>query len=126
MQSTGSSNLEIKKLLKKKMSLQVISGNVKFTWDEILRATKCFSKNMVVGEGGFSIVYRGRLENGKEVAVKRAKKVNAINHPHICTKYSNSVSLFLFEGKTISIISLERQEKEKSVNTRNIFSQEAK
>jgi hypothetical protein len=57
------------------MSLQVISGSVRFTWDEILKATKCFSKDMIIGEGGFSHVYKGRLDNGKEVAVKRAKKV---------------------------------------------------
>lgn len=67
-------------LLKKKMSLQVISGNVKFTWDDILKATKCFSSSLIIGEGGFSVVYKGKLVNGKEVAVKRAKKVNPINH----------------------------------------------
>jgi hypothetical protein len=93
VQFAGSSNSDLKKLLKKKMSLQVISGNVKFTWDEILRATKCFSKDMIIGEGGFSHVYQGTLDNGKEVAVKRAKKVNPLNHLDIRTKYPNSIIL---------------------------------
>ncbi|KAJ4784068.1 Nodulation receptor kinase [Rhynchospora pubera] len=72
--STASTNSDIKRFMKKKMSLQVISGNVKFTWDEILKATRCFSSDLKVGEGGCGVVYRGKLENGKEVAIKRAKK----------------------------------------------------
>ncbi|KAJ4774458.1 hypothetical protein LUZ62_058715 [Rhynchospora pubera] len=61
-------------LQKKKTSFEVISGNVRFTWDEILRATSWFAPDLIVGEGGSSIVYRGKLDNGKDVAVKRAKK----------------------------------------------------
>ncbi|KAJ3690298.1 hypothetical protein LUZ61_019462 [Rhynchospora tenuis] len=61
-------------LRNKKTSFEVISGNVRFTWGEILRATSWFAPDLIVGEGGSSIVYRGKLDNGKDVAVKRAKK----------------------------------------------------
>ncbi|KAJ3682525.1 hypothetical protein LUZ60_015098 [Juncus effusus] len=72
--SNGSGNLDIKKLLSKKMSIQVISGSVRFTWDEILRATNFLSPAQIIGEGGASVVYKGKLDNGKDVAVKRTKK----------------------------------------------------
>ena len=39
-----------------------------FTYEEIERATNNFSE--VIGRGGFGIVYKGRLEDGKDVAVK--------------------------------------------------------
>ncbi|XP_078161752.1 proline-rich receptor-like protein kinase PERK3 [Carex rostrata] len=65
-------------VLNKKASLEVISGNVRFIWDEILRATGWFAMDLIVGEGGSSIVYRGKLDNSEDVAVKRAKKVNLI------------------------------------------------
>ncbi|CAH9128025.1 unnamed protein product [Cuscuta epithymum] len=47
---------------------------VKFTLEEINKATKNFSLNLKVGQGGFGTVYKGRLANGTVVAVKRAKK----------------------------------------------------
>lgn len=50
-------------------------GNVKFTLDEIYKATKNFSPSLKIGQGGFGTVYKGRLEDGTLVAVKRAKKV---------------------------------------------------
>lgn len=50
-------------------------GSVKFTMEEILKATKNFSPSFKVGQGGFGTVYKGKLEDGTLVAVKRAKKV---------------------------------------------------
>lgn len=50
-------------------------GTTKFTITEILKATKNFSPNLKIGQGGFGTVYKGRLEDGTFVAVKRAKKV---------------------------------------------------
>lgn len=50
-------------------------GNVKFTMEEINKATKNFSPSFKIGQGGFGIVYKGRLEDGTFVAIKRAKKV---------------------------------------------------
>ncbi|KAL8144093.1 hypothetical protein V2J09_017125 [Rumex salicifolius] len=52
---------------------EVFSGasGVKFyTYKELRVATQSFSLKMKVGEGGFGSVYKGRLSNGIEVAVK--------------------------------------------------------
>lgn len=50
-------------------------GSVKFTMEEILRATKNFSPSSKIGQGGFGTVYKGKLDDGSLVAIKRAKKV---------------------------------------------------
>lgn len=46
-----------------------------FTFDEIYKSTAKFSPDNQIGEGGFGIVYKGKLNDGTIVAVKRAKKV---------------------------------------------------
>ncbi|URE32432.1 receptor-like protein kinase [Musa troglodytarum] len=42
-----------------------------FTLRDLENATNRFSKENILGEGGYGVVYRGRLVNGTEVAVKR-------------------------------------------------------
>jgi hypothetical protein len=42
-----------------------------FTLRDLEFATNRFSKENVIGEGGYGVVYRGKLINGTEVAVKR-------------------------------------------------------
>ncbi|KAL4586093.1 hypothetical protein LXL04_010724 [Taraxacum kok-saghyz] len=49
-------------------------GSVKFTMADINKATKNFSPALKVGQGGFGTVYKGQLQDGTLVAVKRAKK----------------------------------------------------
>nr|XP_043625792.1 calmodulin-binding receptor-like cytoplasmic kinase 2 [Erigeron canadensis] len=49
-------------------------GSTKFTMAEIHKATKNFSPALKVGQGGFGTVYKGQLQDGTLVAVKRAKK----------------------------------------------------
>ncbi|CAK9134390.1 unnamed protein product [Ilex paraguariensis] len=51
-----------------------VPGSVKFTLAEIYQATRNFSPSFKIGQGGFGTVYKGRLEDGTIVAVKRAKK----------------------------------------------------
>lgn len=52
-----------------------ILGNsrVWFTYEELFEATSGFSELNLLGEGGFGSVYKGRLPDGKEVAVKQLK-----------------------------------------------------
>lgn len=41
----------------------------------IQKATKNFSPNLKIGQGGFGTVYKGKLDDGMVVAIKRARKV---------------------------------------------------
>ncbi|KAF2317375.1 hypothetical protein GH714_020950 [Hevea brasiliensis] len=45
-----------------------------FNLNTILAATNSFSPANKLGQGGFGVVYKGKLSNGKEVAVKRLSK----------------------------------------------------
>lgn len=46
-----------------------------FSFEEIYKATGKFSPNNKIGEGGFGTVYKGKLNDGSVVAIKRAKEV---------------------------------------------------
>jgi len=47
-----------------------------FSFEEIYKSTAKFSPNNEIGQGGFGTVYKGKLNDGSIVAVKRAKKVH--------------------------------------------------
>uniref|UniRef100_A0A0D6R3L7 non-specific serine/threonine protein kinase n=1 Tax=Araucaria cunninghamii TaxID=56994 RepID=A0A0D6R3L7_ARACU len=49
-------------------------GAVAFTMAQIIKATHNFSPSLRIGQGGFGMVYRGQLDDGRIVAIKRAKK----------------------------------------------------
>ncbi|KAI3764425.1 hypothetical protein L2E82_14433 [Cichorium intybus] len=49
-------------------------ASIKFTMADINKATKNFSPVLKVGQGGFGTVYKGQLQDGTLVAIKRAKK----------------------------------------------------
>lgn len=51
------------------------TGAMIFTMDELSRGTGNFSPSNKIGQGGFGLVYRGKLRDGRIVAIKRAKKV---------------------------------------------------
>ncbi|KAJ6817617.1 calmodulin-binding receptor-like cytoplasmic kinase 2 [Iris pallida] len=61
-------------------SAQAQPGSRKFSMREIHRATKNFSPTLKIGQGGFGTVYKGTLDDGMVVAVKRAKKSVYDNH----------------------------------------------
>lgn len=51
---------------------QVITENgiQVFTFKQLLSATGGFGKSNVIGQGGFGLVYRGVLHDGRKIAVK--------------------------------------------------------
>ncbi|KAK9280811.1 hypothetical protein L1049_003700 [Liquidambar formosana] len=56
--------------------LESIHGSttvVRFTFDEIKQATRNFSRDHIIGRGGYGNVYKGILADGSEVALKRFK-----------------------------------------------------
>eukprot|EP00253_Pinus_taeda_P032949 PITA_32949 len=73
-----------------------------FSYQELCQATNCFHKENEVGDGGFGLVYFGKLGDGRSVAVKRLYQDNArrveqfinevmtfstLNHPHVVRLY---------------------------------------
>ena len=50
------------------------AGAERFTMAELARATSNFSPSNKIGQGGFGMVYKGRLRDGRLVAIKRGKK----------------------------------------------------
>lgn len=60
--------------------MEMVDGNtalLRFTLEEIKRATRNFSRDNIVGMGGYGNVYKGILEDGSEVAFKRFKNCSA-------------------------------------------------
>lgn len=60
--------------------IEIINGNnrvIKFTLKEIKKATKNFSRENLIGRGGYETVYKGILPDGSEVALKRFKNFSA-------------------------------------------------
>ncbi|XP_010427822.1 PREDICTED: proline-rich receptor-like protein kinase PERK13 [Camelina sativa] len=49
------------------------SGQTHFTYEELMDITEGFAKQNILGEGGFGCVYKGKLNDGKLVAVKQLK-----------------------------------------------------
>uniref|UniRef100_A0A0E0D394 non-specific serine/threonine protein kinase n=1 Tax=Oryza meridionalis TaxID=40149 RepID=A0A0E0D394_9ORYZ len=52
-------------------SISIDGGSL--SYDQLAAATGGFSPDNVIGQGGFGCVYRGRLQGGTEVAIKKLK-----------------------------------------------------
>lgn len=50
---------------------------VRFTFDEIKKATRNFARDNIIGRGGYGNVYKGVLADDSEVALKRFKNCSA-------------------------------------------------
>ncbi|KAL3725494.1 hypothetical protein ACJRO7_030511 [Eucalyptus globulus] len=50
---------------------------VRFSFEDIKKATRNFSRDYIIGRGGYGNVYRGLLQDGTEVALKRFKNCSA-------------------------------------------------
>lgn len=60
-------------------SEEVCLGNLRrFQFRELQIATNYFTSKNILGKGGFGIVYKGYLQDGTVVAVKRLKDGNAV------------------------------------------------
>lgn len=58
------------------LGMEMINGNnsvIKFTLEEIKKATKKFSRENLIRCGGYANVYKGILPDGSEVVLKRFK-----------------------------------------------------
>ncbi|KAI5056696.1 hypothetical protein GOP47_0028852 [Adiantum capillus-veneris] len=64
-------------------------GVKKFTLEELAMATSGFDSKNEIGAGGFGKVFYGKLENGKEVAIKRASSASMQGGP----QFRNEVEL---------------------------------
>ncbi|OMO98895.1 hypothetical protein CCACVL1_04005 [Corchorus capsularis] len=64
-------------VLEKRLSQLTSIGNTgrleEFSLEELLQATENFSEDQKIGTGSFGSVYHGTLEDGREVAIKRAE-----------------------------------------------------
>ncbi|TXG62908.1 hypothetical protein EZV62_009902 [Acer yangbiense] len=63
--------------------------NIPFTMGEIYKATRNFSPSFKIGQGGFGTVYKGRLEDGTTVAIKRAKK--SLYDKHLGVEFQSEI-----------------------------------
>ncbi|KAJ0625612.1 putative protein kinase RLK-Pelle-DLSV family [Helianthus annuus] len=68
--------LRRKKILVKKDNIMDISTieSLQYNFEMVKEATNDFSESNKLGEGGFGSVYKGNLQNGQDIAVKRLSK----------------------------------------------------
>ncbi|KAH6790523.1 hypothetical protein C2S51_005529 [Perilla frutescens var. frutescens] len=70
-QQTFSSDSAAINVLKEESEVVNIEEVPLFSFETLANATDQFSQNNLLGRGGFGPVYKGKLEDGKEIAVKR-------------------------------------------------------
>ncbi|KAK4753925.1 hypothetical protein SAY87_002029 [Trapa incisa] len=65
-------------------------GSLHLNFSQVAQATQNFSPSMRIGRGAFGVVYKGYLEDGQVVAIKRAKGDHFMDHN---TQFSREVEL---------------------------------
>ncbi|KAJ9169692.1 hypothetical protein P3X46_017854 [Hevea brasiliensis] len=63
----------------KQKNCHVIGGHADFSMQLIRQVTDNFSENNILGKGGFGVVYKGELQEGTKIAVKRMKATTMAN-----------------------------------------------
>ncbi|KAJ4975505.1 hypothetical protein NE237_000611 [Protea cynaroides] len=79
--------------------------------DVVVAATNNFSPNSKLGKGGFGVVYKGQLSNGKEIAVKRL----SMNSRQGMEEFKNEIILIarLQHRNLVKLLGYSLQEEEK-------------
>jgi serine/threonine protein kinase len=73
-------------------SVFYIKESMKFSFSEIQAATSDFSKDKLLGEGGFRHVYKGQLKDGQVIAVKLRKEASSQGY----TEFFSEVQVLSF------------------------------
>uniref|UniRef100_A0A9I9CER3 Uncharacterized protein n=1 Tax=Cucumis melo TaxID=3656 RepID=A0A9I9CER3_CUCME len=72
--------------------------SLQFDFKTINDATNNFSEENRLGEGGFGAVYKGRLENGQETAVKRLSRGSLQDFGRAWKLWADGTSLALMDS----------------------------
>lgn len=67
------------------------AGSERFTMADILHATSNWSPSNKIGQGGFGLVFKGRLRDGRMVAIKRGRK-DAFEH-RLLTEFRTEIEM---------------------------------
>ncbi|KAL7237111.1 hypothetical protein ACSBR1_020223 [Camellia fascicularis] len=78
------------KLFQRLAILEIKGSGRRFTSEDVCYATNNFSPEMVIGEGGNSKVYLGRLDDGKPAAVKVLKNKDSSTEDLFCEVETSS------------------------------------
>ncbi|KAK8573462.1 hypothetical protein V6N13_100256 [Hibiscus sabdariffa] len=90
MSRTNSERRGSNRLIYSNPTKEKVPGSMKFTMEEILKATRNFSPVFKIGQGGFGTVYKGRLDDGSFVAIKRAKKT--VYDKHLGVEFQSEIT----------------------------------
>ncbi|KAG5224611.1 serine/threonine-protein kinase protein [Salix suchowensis] len=79
------------------------AGNLEeFSLQALLEATDNFSHDRAIGTGSFGSVYHGTLEDGREVAIKRAETSNTSSYAVGARRQEDKDSAFINELESLS------------------------
>ncbi|KAL5984002.1 hypothetical protein ACLOJK_018104 [Asimina triloba] len=106
-------NMNVERSLTSRLdSISASTTLVNFTFEEIKMATRNFSRDNIIGKGGYGNVYKGILSNGMEVALKRFKNCSAAGDASFVHEVEviasvRHVNLVALRGYCIATTSLE-------------------